>query len=513
MGLKMPIVVACQCGQQFRAKDEFAGRQMKCPKCGSVIQVPGGNAAQQPAAPQGGGSDLDALLQMDQTAGMGGPAGFPQQGMPQGGFPQGGMQQPGFPQQGYPQGGYQQMGGYPGGAKKKSSSPVPLIVGICAVGVIIIAGVIIAMKLSGGDDENQQDQVAQAPEPIGSEAERNGQMGRQTTSSNAGPGPTNGGNSGSSNSGTGAAGTDDNSGETETADPPEPEVELTEWDLVESTNKWMDKGEDLRGFTVVDSNLPEIYAYSWMTHILPYVGEQATYDKFDFETVFIEGQNREPISKEIEQFLNPNQETTRFEGLYFTGLALTHFVGISGAEDSRQDLAARFERSDPRAGVFGYEEIAGLGQISDGTSNTLLLIGSEKTAGPWVSGGGSTIRGARKGENPYIGGFYGFWSEGLDKPGALAALADGSVREVPEEIDPAVFRSLSTIAGGETDVDLAALPRAEDNSLPLGIKEKLIEEAKAKANSSSQSSTQVSQPGQPGQGGDQRSPGTERSGR
>jgi hypothetical protein len=36
----MPIPVACRCGQKFAAKDELAGKATKCPKCGTVLQIP-----------------------------------------------------------------------------------------------------------------------------------------------------------------------------------------------------------------------------------------------------------------------------------------------------------------------------------------------------------------------------------------------------------------------------------------------------------------------------------------
>ncbi|HEY2584411.1 MAG TPA: PrsW family glutamic-type intramembrane protease [Tepidisphaeraceae bacterium] len=36
----MPIEVSCECGGRFRAKDELAGRRVKCPKCGAVLTIP-----------------------------------------------------------------------------------------------------------------------------------------------------------------------------------------------------------------------------------------------------------------------------------------------------------------------------------------------------------------------------------------------------------------------------------------------------------------------------------------
>lgn len=40
----MPIKVVCQCGKQFAAKDELAGKRVKCPQCAAVLTIP------QPAA-------------------------------------------------------------------------------------------------------------------------------------------------------------------------------------------------------------------------------------------------------------------------------------------------------------------------------------------------------------------------------------------------------------------------------------------------------------------------------
>ena len=36
----MAITFACTCGKKLQAREEFAGRKMKCPKCGTVLQIP-----------------------------------------------------------------------------------------------------------------------------------------------------------------------------------------------------------------------------------------------------------------------------------------------------------------------------------------------------------------------------------------------------------------------------------------------------------------------------------------
>lgn len=40
MGCIMPINLACPCGKQLTAKDEFAGKRTKCPGCGTLLDIP-----------------------------------------------------------------------------------------------------------------------------------------------------------------------------------------------------------------------------------------------------------------------------------------------------------------------------------------------------------------------------------------------------------------------------------------------------------------------------------------
>lgn len=37
----MPIPFACKCGKRLVAKEEFAGKKMKCPQCAKVLVIPG----------------------------------------------------------------------------------------------------------------------------------------------------------------------------------------------------------------------------------------------------------------------------------------------------------------------------------------------------------------------------------------------------------------------------------------------------------------------------------------
>lgn len=64
----MPIKVSCTCGQSFAAKDELAGKTVKCPKCAQPLRIPApaapkaamaGAPAAAPSAPAGMSSLFD----------------------------------------------------------------------------------------------------------------------------------------------------------------------------------------------------------------------------------------------------------------------------------------------------------------------------------------------------------------------------------------------------------------------------------------------------------------------
>lgn len=220
-------------------------------------------------------------------------------------------------------------------------------------------------------------------------------------------------------------------------------------DLVGSLNAWHDQpNRDLKAIRKVGGDNLAVYAhYSWMTELLPHLGYQQIYDKFEFSKSWLDDRNLQLSGELIPEFQNPNDRRERWKGYPFENMALTHFVGMAGIEDRRNIVAAKLPRSDPRAGIFGYDDVAKRGEITDGESNTIMLIGSGKLASPWVAGGGATVRGARE---PYFDELTGFGSQGGTRQGAISVMADGSVRFISSAIDPAAFRAMSTIHGGET---------------------------------------------------------------
>jgi hypothetical protein len=221
---------------------------------------------------------------------------------------------------------------------------------------------------------------------------------------------------------------------------------------------YLSQSKDLRGAWLVEEDDQPHMGWGWMTELLPYLGHENLHRKIDFKRHFYRDPNRSLANTVIDQFLNPadNRRTIQEYSLY-RGMAVTHFVGVSGVEDKRQVVAAALPRSDPRAGVFGYDRIAKPAEIADGTSNTIMLIGVEMPR-PWIQGGGATIRGARE---PYFGGVTGSQFGTRGHNGAISMMADGSVRLIPASIDPKVFRDLCTIHGGER-VEMGPFPLKQE---------------------------------------------------
>lgn len=227
--------------------------------------------------------------------------------------------------------------------------------------------------------------------------------------------------------------------------------------LPSAVQSWHGQGNRrLRGITRVGDSEVSYAHYSWMTHLLPFLGHQKEYDRIDFSKPMTDDRNIQVGGEVIPAFLNPLDDRERWKGYPFENFALTHFAGMAGIEDSRNVVAATLPRSDPRAGVFGYDEVATPAEITDGTSQTIMVVGTGSLASPWVFGGGATVRGARE---PYFDKVSGLGTRNLPQPGTIAVMADGSVRFISSNVDPQVFRAMCTIHGSDSvDLDKASQP-------------------------------------------------------
>jgi hypothetical protein len=201
------------------------------------------------------------------------------------------------------------------------------------------------------------------------------------------------------------------------------------------------------GYRKAGAELAEFH-YSWLTELLPHIGYEGIYNKFEFDKEWDNPINQIHAQALIPAFMNAAdpRKTWNIRGL--PPMGITHFAGMAGVEDKRNVVAAMLPRTDPRAGIFGYNGNARISDITDGTSNTILMIGTGQVAAPWVMGGGASIRGARR---EYFDKLTGFGSRGLSSPGTYVLMADGSARVVHETIDPNVFKAMCTIHDGQNE--------------------------------------------------------------
>jgi hypothetical protein len=144
--------------------------------------------------------------------------------------------------------------------------------------------------------------------------------------------------------------------------------------------------------------------------------------------------NERFVRRDTTQFRNPLVEQL----VGPDGYPATHFVGVAGVGSDAASLPVDHER----AGIFGFDRVTRRDDVRDGSANTLLIAGVQQNIGPWVAGGASTIRPFTT--EPYVNGPDGFGTGQSDS--MLVVMADGSVRSISTQVDPAVIRRLAAMS-------------------------------------------------------------------
>lgn len=436
----MPIPVSCQCGQRLSAQDSLAGKRVLCPSCKNPLSIPAVEAPVE-LEPLGGGSGFDDLASMESDP-LGGGLGLDGlAGMESDAFSPLGGATPSM--MGTPMSSLGQPQGAPA-ANYQSEDRIgkPVIFALIGGGVFLLGLLFVGIIMSFLDDSDSE--VAAKPETSSQNLPRSTpppapatppvQPPTPTPTPTEDPEPDDSSSSSSSNN-------PSTPSKPKPAPLPKFEIGLEKWYTQENvvlsgTRQSKSKDQELA-----------MQQYSWMCDLLPHLGHQKLYDQFKFDQSWMRDPNLSRARTVVPQFLNPLDDRKTWKGYPYQGLALTHFVGMSGIEDQRNVVAAKLPRSDPRAGIFGYSEMARRQDITDGTGQTILMIGSGGLASPWVQGGGATIRGARK---PYFDSLSGFGSRGGKKRGTMVVMADGSVHYLSADIDPAVFKAMCTIHGRDS---------------------------------------------------------------
>ncbi len=153
--------------------------------------------------------------------------------------------------------------------------------------------------------------------------------------------------------------------------------------------------------------------HSWRVALLPFVGQSALYDQYKFEEPWDSPANLKVLEKMPSVYRSPNASGGSTDTCYF---ALT----------------------GPGA-IFSGEEGTSFREITDGTSNTLLIV-EAKRAVPWTKPEDIPYDSAKP--IPELGGYF----EG----GFLSVLCDGSVRFIGKDVDEKDLHALISMSGGET---------------------------------------------------------------
>lgn len=194
--------------------------------------------------------------------------------------------------------------------------------------------------------------------------------------------------------------------------------------------------------TIPSKKLKPEERQSWLLGLLPYMDQAPLYNQMDVDLRESAKWNDEDLELWIETPLPVLQNPSNPSGFQAGEPATTDYVGWAGVGKD-----APTEKAKPnKMGIFGYDRASKFRDITDGTSNTVMVSdATAKSRGPWAQGGPSTIRALTS--SPYVNG-----EDGIGSPhagGFHVLMGDGSVRFVSNNIDERVLEALATRAGGE----------------------------------------------------------------
>ena len=197
--------------------------------------------------------------------------------------------------------------------------------------------------------------------------------------------------------------------------------------------------------TVPNNALEPHDRLSWIVPILPFLEEDNLYEKIDRGKAWNSAENhavsKGPNNLRCTEFPDPDGR-------------MGSYVGMAGLGKD----AALLPRTDPKAGVFGYDRVTKLSDVTDGLSTTMMVMETNFENGPWAAGGFPTVRGIDPDGSNYLGftGQFGSLHRTQDTipfkvyPECSNCLfVDTSARALAKSIDPTTFEALATIAGGE----------------------------------------------------------------
>ena len=200
-------------------------------------------------------------------------------------------------------------------------------------------------------------------------------------------------------------------------------------------HNYHDTFNELPQGTVPNEDLKPEERLSWAYSILPFLEQVVLYNELDGKLGWEAEENTFGLQTAVSVYQNPSQPGAR------PNPSSGDYVGMAGVGED----AATLKADDPKAGIFGYDRKVRFRDITDGTTNTIMVTDSSKPNASYLAGGKATIRGFSK--SPYLNG-----PDGIGSPhnGIVQVLfADGSVRAISVNTDETVLEALATKAGGE----------------------------------------------------------------
>lgn len=236
-----------------------------------------------------------------------------------------------------------------------------------------------------------------------------------------------------------------------------------------------------------------INGLSWRVRILPFIEQSNLYQRFSFDAgIWNGGPNREGPNKmvhalnkipgfncpSIPGILASNGSSTLVDG---RKTYTSDYHGVAGPKGTNPSGTAYNVLANPSGqggfatqGILGRDSTVRIGDIQDGTSNTLAIgevsvrlstgVILESDGADWIRGMGlggtangmASCRNVQNAINTPYNGIYNDISFGsLHTGGAQFVMSDGSVRFMTASVDLVVYKSTASRDGGETQVAAA----------------------------------------------------------